>query len=385
MSYRDLRNFTEMMRALGYPRLISIENFRTPNFSLVAEILTWLINRYDPTADLPTDLDTEQDRVIFIKSTAQFLATKAHLKLNTKKLYSADGYAVKELLKVASILYSAMRTNQLSKHSSSTDLTPPLELATKATDLKACRQLASQITARGAKLYELLGKEANLREQRKSAISRSVDVDELEKGVKHSISAVNNETQKMSHLLENLASDEANLEVKVEKKKQDLERNQKRLKSLANVRPAFMDEYERLEVELAKQYHVYMEKHCNLSYLEHLLDQHHKVEQGQMEETESSLRQVQMRMAEAEKRMIQDDIISDDMLMVTDAELFKPSEPKVVGSMSAGGLSISDDDDETESLSSDSEDLEMGGEGSAEAGLEEEAGGEEQFGSDDNF
>lgn len=31
------------------------------------------LHRYDPTADLPTDLDTEQDRVIFIKSTAQFL------------------------------------------------------------------------------------------------------------------------------------------------------------------------------------------------------------------------------------------------------------------------------------------------------------------------
>lgn len=44
-----------------------------------------------------------------------YQATKAHLKLNTKKLYSADGYAVKELLKVGSILYSAMRTNQLSK------------------------------------------------------------------------------------------------------------------------------------------------------------------------------------------------------------------------------------------------------------------------------
>ena len=91
------------------------------------------------------------------------------------------------------------------------------------------------------------------------------------------------EIEKVTHMLENLASDEANLELKVEKKKQDLERNQKRLKSLANVRPAFMDEYERLEVELAKQYHIYMEKHCNLSYLEHLLDQHHKVEQGKME------------------------------------------------------------------------------------------------------
>lgn len=39
-------DFTEMMRALGYPRLISMENFRTPNFTLVAEILIWLVKRY---------------------------------------------------------------------------------------------------------------------------------------------------------------------------------------------------------------------------------------------------------------------------------------------------------------------------------------------------
>lgn len=36
--------------------------------------------------------------------------TKAHIKLNTKKLYQADGYAVKELLKVTSVLYGAMNT-----------------------------------------------------------------------------------------------------------------------------------------------------------------------------------------------------------------------------------------------------------------------------------
>lgn len=42
-------------------------------------------------------------------------ATKAHIKLNTKKLYSADGYAVKELLKIASVLYSAMKTNKQNK------------------------------------------------------------------------------------------------------------------------------------------------------------------------------------------------------------------------------------------------------------------------------
>jgi len=36
---------------------------------------------------------------------------KAHIKLNTKRLYSADGYAVKELLKVTTVLYTAMKSN----------------------------------------------------------------------------------------------------------------------------------------------------------------------------------------------------------------------------------------------------------------------------------
>jgi len=44
MSYRDLRNFAEMMRGLvGYVRIISMENFRKPNFPLVVEVLLWLV------------------------------------------------------------------------------------------------------------------------------------------------------------------------------------------------------------------------------------------------------------------------------------------------------------------------------------------------------
>merc|ERR1712168_636507 len=86
-----------------------MENFKTPNFNLVSEILLWLVNRYDHNASLPTDIDTEQDRVIFIKSVAQFIASRAHVKLNTKRLYMADGYAVKELLKFTVILYNAMK------------------------------------------------------------------------------------------------------------------------------------------------------------------------------------------------------------------------------------------------------------------------------------
>ena len=45
MSYRELRNFKEIMTCLGYPRLISIENFKQPHFELVADCLVWLVNR----------------------------------------------------------------------------------------------------------------------------------------------------------------------------------------------------------------------------------------------------------------------------------------------------------------------------------------------------
>lgn len=41
-----------------------------------------------------------------------FQANKAHVDLNTKNVYKADGYAVKEMLKVTSLLYSAMKTTE---------------------------------------------------------------------------------------------------------------------------------------------------------------------------------------------------------------------------------------------------------------------------------
>ncbi|KAJ7390189.1 Clusterin-associated protein 1 [Desmophyllum pertusum] len=294
MSYRDLRNFTEMMRALGYPRLISMENFRSPNFALVAEVLMWLVKRYDPNVELPMDVDTEQDRVLFIKSVAQFMATKAHIKLNTKKMYGADGYAVKELLKVTSVLYSAMKTNagsEAAEESNVSSLT--FDISSRISDLKASRQLASEITSRGAALYDLLGREVELRELRTSAIAKPLELNELENGIKKSVISVKDDIKKTNQMLDNIASDEANLEAKIDKKKQELERNQKRLRSLETVRPAYMDEYEKLEEDLKKVYETFMEKHRNLSYLEQLLDDINRAERVRFEESEATLRNMQ--------------------------------------------------------------------------------------------
>ena len=323
MSYRDMRNFTEMMRALGYPRLISMENFRQPNFGLVAEILAWLVKQYDPQADIPSDTDTEQDRVIFVKSVAQFMATKAHIRLNTKKLYQADGHAVREVLKITSILYNAIKTAETNLSSpsvvtSSVDgekagddndddddesgsnaaQTAINEIQANLADLKMARGLASEITTRGASLYDHLSREAELRELRTMALSRPLEITEVESGIVSSKAAVEKEIDTAERRIENMKKDQGNLEGKIKKKDGELERNMKRLKTLKAVRPPWIDDYEKLEVEVAELYRDYLDKFRNVAYLEDQLETLNREEMEKLEETEANLR----RMAEKQGR-----------------------------------------------------------------------------------
>ncbi|VDM85885.1 unnamed protein product [Strongylus vulgaris] len=91
MSYRELRNLCEMTRAIGYPRILSLENFRTPNFKLVAELLEWIVKRFDPSATISAEQTTnEQDRVLFIKQAVLLLLQNSRLKLNPRKLYQVS-------------------------------------------------------------------------------------------------------------------------------------------------------------------------------------------------------------------------------------------------------------------------------------------------------
>ncbi|NXU54145.1 CLUA1 protein, partial [Turnix velox] len=306
LALASFSDFTEMMRALGYPRLISMENFCTPNFMLVSEVLLWLVKMYDPQNDIPPDVETEQDRVFFIKAVAQFMATKAHIKLNTKKLYQADGNAVKELLKITSVLYEAMKTKGVEQDDLGEEDSSKFkfDLSSKIADLKAARQLASEITSRGATLYDLLGKEVELREARTESIARPLEINEAEKVMKIAIDSVLEEVQKTKDMLSNVALDEANLEAKIEKRKLELERSQKRLQTLKSVRPAFMDEYEKIEEQLQKQYSIYVEKFRNLTYMEQLLDDHRRTEQEMFEETANMLRLKQSRLKEEEQHLL---------------------------------------------------------------------------------
>lgn len=76
---------------------------------------------------------------------------------------------------------------------------------------------------------------------------------------------------------------EQNLDARTERRRTELDRNQKRLHTLKKVRPAFMEEFEKLEIELRTLYDDYLQKFRYLAYLEHLYEDTAKAEQERFE------------------------------------------------------------------------------------------------------
>uniref|UniRef100_A0A915IM93 Clusterin-associated protein 1 n=1 Tax=Romanomermis culicivorax TaxID=13658 RepID=A0A915IM93_ROMCU len=301
MSYRELRNFSEILRFLGYQRQVSIENFKTPNFQLVAEILQWFVKRFDPDHDISLQIETEQDRIIFIKTICLFLLQKARLKINPKKLYQADGYAVQELLKIAVLLYKSVQQSDSNVDEDEENI-KLAELRntvhTKLDQLRQSRQIASEITDKGALLYDLLSKEVDLKvtitvqllenlflevlflikEQRSLALAKPLEMNDVRRNLKLAVKAVEDEVKQLNQNLDNITADEAALDAKIEKKKIELERQQKRLAQIQAVRPAYMDEYEKYEEELKRLYAIYVQKYRNLAFLQHMQANYDKIQ-----------------------------------------------------------------------------------------------------------
>ena len=87
----------------------------------------------------------------------------------------------------------------------------------------------------GATLYDLLGKEIDLREKRQAVLAKNLEIQDVEVGLRNSIKMVDTEIKKVQHNIENVQSNESALDAKIEKKKVELDRNQKRLGTLKKV------------------------------------------------------------------------------------------------------------------------------------------------------
>ncbi|CAK83320.1 unnamed protein product (macronuclear) [Paramecium tetraurelia] len=277
MSYRELRNFCEQMRALGYHRIISMENFRRPNFELVADILYWLALKYDPNTDISDNIDEERHRVEFIKQITTLFVSKARLKINPKRLYMADVYAVQEILKISTFLYKAQVSSPAEE-----DEVHDFSLPSKLSNIKSHKALAQEITDLATRLYDQLGKEDEVRVAREKAlqflqnVSRGGNSQSEQSYIKTCIDSILKQQEKniqnMSMYVSGLERDQKQIDEKIKRKTKELEQAEKRLKGMTSVKPAYQEEYDRQEYELEKLYQIYVEKFRNLVYLEHVLD-----------------------------------------------------------------------------------------------------------------
>ncbi|OAE34913.1 hypothetical protein AXG93_400s1080 [Marchantia polymorpha subsp. ruderalis] len=303
------------MKVLGYSHTISMDSFRKPNFELVADCLHWLMMRYDPTIDLDTDISVEARRVAFLKRATHLVLSGPRLKLNLRRLYSADGYAVKELLKVAQLLHNATMA-ATNNEKEGADFGPSL----KPFDVKTTRLLVSDITRCGASLYAVLETEPALQEARSRATMVNTDMDEIERGLKEAITAMLESISASEQEQSSSEKDEKAMEAKVEKRKLELERSEKRLSTLHNVRPAYMDKYEALQKDLHDLFVTYSEKHRNLQWLQSQMEEHRLAEQEKLEDTDRRMRRLQRRLHEEELCILRGEEVNGSMVSAGSSE-----------------------------------------------------------------
>ena len=274
-----------------------------------------MIRRYDPEISISDEISTESDRVLFLKSTAKIMLAKARVKLNLKRLYGADGYAVRELLKIANMLRDATTKAEAQAEPVGVE---SLDLDRKNLDPKQVREHATDITRCGAFLYDILQNEIKSRDLRYRAVNSKIDLEEIERAVQNSIQSVKENITNLDIQLDELEKDKSNLESKIEKRRAELERSEKRLSTLQSVKPAYMDEYELLQAQMQDLYTKYLERHRNLEYLESQLELHRSTEQQQIDAASKKIRKMQKRLQDEEMRILRGEAAIEERALTMD-------------------------------------------------------------------
>jgi len=303
------------MKNLSYPRLISVENFRSPNFELVADVLYWMIRRINPTATVHEGIESEGDRINFLNDVSHVIFEETNISVDSKKLYISDGYAVKELLKVAIFLqkadtvYRAFLENL--GNGAKEKFAPRSEWIKKAKDAK---HLASEITEDGARLYDLLMKEQETKKSRDQSLAflnsfaENLDngrhVEHIENCLSRNIGKAKYDIDQFKKKNSDLQTHGRGLEDKLKNKKIDLDRNKNRLKNLEDMRPSFMGEFEKVEVELKSQYEGYVDRFQNLHYLEKELSKLKQIEDEKRHQSQMAMKRIQKRLKQEELQIL---------------------------------------------------------------------------------
>lgn len=320
MSHRETRALSEALLTLGYnPTHARRYAYRKPHFTLLASTLSFLLEKLN--AHTLAEIQTEHDRVAFVKHAAELALNKARIKLNPKALYAADGRAVRELNKLAQYLLSAHAAADAALEEGHAAEAPAFELASGApyADIERTRALSSELVQLGARLHEALGEYDAAKESAAKALGANRDVGKTQVALRALVDATAAQAASAESALANVATDEAALTAKIAKKRAELERHSKRLSSLASVRPAFMDELERVEAELAVQYAAYVRAHRNLAHLDAEVDALVAAEVESAAESERRLQSMQRRLRNEELKVLRGQAEADERSLEREA------------------------------------------------------------------
>ena len=247
---------------LGYT-VPFLDQFRLePRFDMMSDILLWLVLQIDPNFNPIIKCDTAATRKAFFTQVLGHLILLVPIlsKVNPVKLYASDINCIRELLKIATFVkscYLTVDTKVQIGHSYNQKL-----------DINAMRISCNDIATQTSKVVLELESHHVLEKAKQTVLTESID---LSKMSTHIIE----ETQKLKvvnkQLIEQVAfleKEHLSISSKLDNKLSEVERREDRLKTLEQTRPAYMDEYDKLNEELQELYSKYVTKSKNISWLE---------------------------------------------------------------------------------------------------------------------
>ncbi|EDW65595.1 uncharacterized protein Dvir_GJ19345 [Drosophila virilis] len=267
MSFKDVRDLGEHLKLLGFPRVFPLQALATPHgnlasFHIVAELLQWLAGLLEPGAVLAGGVESEEQRVMLIRSATEFFLTKSAIRLNPRKLYAAAAVSATELQKITRLLIAPTQAEEGVDREEERERDQyrslnQVDIGDKMDELRRARELSSDLTQRGAALFDLLSKELVNKEARLAQAQRPMELLGVERTMKNAIQANQLKLQSSRAQLENARVELNALKSKLQRKRAELERTKQRLDALQKIRPAHMAEFEECEKELQQLFQRY--------------------------------------------------------------------------------------------------------------------------------
>lgn len=149
-------------------------------------------------------------------------------------MYASSAATAKEILKITSVLVVTPDTT--TKDDEEIRSLQEIDLSDKIDDLRRARELSSELTKRGATLYDLLTKEQLNKEVRSTQASRPLELASVERTLKSAISSLENKVASSKTYLETSRTEKNNLNAKLQRKSAELDRSKQRLQALQKVR-----------------------------------------------------------------------------------------------------------------------------------------------------